>query len=497
MTDTKIKEGIIRETKKCASDIVYFIKTYCKVRNESDGIVPFDLYRFQEDTLEDIHRNSRTMILKSRQLGLSSLLAVYSLWTCLFSSGKSVVVISTTEKTAQEFIRKVRLANSKLPPWMKLETLENSRKEIRFSNNSSIMALSSASNAARSFSASLLILDEAAFIESIADVWTAAQPVLSSVKNGKVIVLSTPNGSGNWFHTMWVDSTNGFNKVILDWSLHPDRDEVWKIKQIEDLGIRKFSQEFGCSFLMSGGTLIDGVIIKYYEDNVVKEPLEKRRAESIWVWELPRLDERYIIAVDVARGDGSDFSAFNVIKCDTLEIVADYKEKIDPRSLASIVTSVATEYNHGLLIVERNGQGYNTLQSIVDFGYPNLYYSSNDLKIVDLQKDLSNLDRLRGEDDKLKAGIETSTTTRALFINRLEEVIRKKRLKAYSSRLLSELKTFIWKGGRATAADGFNDDLIMSLAIGLWVESTNLRRATTLFPIIGSNSTSHTPVYVG
>ena len=197
----KSLQDIIREEyKKCLTDPVYFMRKYVKIQHPIRGTIAFDLYPFQAKTLEEFANHDFNIVLKSRQMGISTLVAAYSLWLMIFHKDKNVLIISIKQEVSKEIVSKVRFANDALPSWLKVECKEDNRLSLKLANGSNIVATSSSTSAGRSQALSLLILDEAAFIEKAEEIWAAAQPTLST--GGKAILLSTPNGVGNFFHKM-------------------------------------------------------------------------------------------------------------------------------------------------------------------------------------------------------------------------------------------------------------------------------------------------------
>ena len=272
-----IKQVIKREYLKCVQDPVHFMRKYCTIQHPQRGKMKFDLYPFQEDCLKQFHTNRYNIILKSRQLGISTLSAGYSLWMILFHADKNVLVIATGKDTAKNLVTKVRVMFDGLPKWLQTETEEINKLSLRFTNGSQIKAIASNESAGRSEALSLLILDEAAFIEKVDEIWTAAQQTLAT--GGDCIVLSTPNGVGNWFHQQWVgaeDGTNEFNTIRLHWSMHPERDQEWRDDQDKILGPSKASQECDTDFLTSGESVVDPKILQLYKENMVKAPIEEQ-----------------------------------------------------------------------------------------------------------------------------------------------------------------------------------------------------------------------------
>lgn len=464
---------IIRiETKKCMEDPVYFMRKYVKIQHPHRGTVAFDLFPFQEDLLRSFKGNRLNIILKARQLGITTLISAFSLWTMIFHKDKNILVISIKQEVSKEIITKVRFANNNLPSWLKVRADEDNRLSLKFANGSHIRATSSSGDAGRSLALSLLIIDEAAFIDEAEEIWTSAWNTLST--GGNSIVLSTPNGMGNWFHSMWQKAETGeseFNPIRLHWSLHPERDQRWRDEQTKELGPRKAAQECDCDFLTSGNNVVDLMILKWYKESMVKDPIETRGdARNLWIWERPNYSKGYVVCADVARGDGEDFSAAHVLDLETLNQVAEYKGQIGTRDFGRLLIALATEYNTASLIIEREGCGWDTIQECIDCRYRNLFYTSTDASYVDVERQLSN--RLYAQDKKMVPGFGTNYKTRQLIINAVERYFRERLINIYSKRTIAELETFVWDKGKAQAAKGFNDDLIMALGIGLWVRDT-------------------------
>ena len=474
----QIKEVIKQEYIKCAQDPAYFMKKYCMIQHPIQGKIPFDLYDFQEKSVREFKDHRFNIILKSRQLGISTLTAGYSLWMMTFHQDKNILVIATKQEVAKNLVTKVRVMHANLPSWLKQRCVEDNKLNLRYMNGSQIKAVSSGPEAARSEALSLLILDEAAFIDKIDEIWTASQQTLTT--GGSCIALSTPNGVGNWFHRTWVeaeDATGMFNPIKLHWTVHPDRDESWRKEQDTLLGPSNAAQECDCDFLTSGTGVIDPIILEKMRKDLCIEPVEKRGIDgNMWVWEQPNYNKDYIVCADVGRGDSADYSAFHVIELESMTQVAEYKGRINTKDFGNMLVSVATEYNDALLIVENNNIGWATIQQIIDRDYPNLFYTSKDLQYVDVQHQVTN--KHYREEKKMVAGFSTTSKSRPLIISKLEEFFREESVVVRSNRLIDELLTFVYINNRAQAMTGYNDDLVMSFAIGLWVRDTALRLRT-------------------
>jgi hypothetical protein len=470
-----LKEIIAEEYKKCAVDPIHFMKKYCMIQHPTRGKIPFQLFPFQEKTLTQLAANRFNIVLKSRQTGISTLSAGYSLWKMLFNSDFNVLVIATKQEVAKNLVTKVRVMHELLPSWLKGGSLEDNKLSLRLQNGSQIKAIASSPDAGRSEALSLLIFDEAAFIDDIDDIWASAQSTLST--GGSCIALSTPNGVGNWFHKTWVgaeEEKNPFNPISLHWTVHPERDQIWRDEQTKLLGIKIAAQECDCDFISSGDTVIDPETLMFYKETYCQTPVEKGYIDSnLWKWEYPDFNKSYMVVADVARGDGADFSTAHVIDIDSSTQVAEYKGKIETKDFGNFLVSLSTEYNDALLVIENANIGWACIQQVIDRGYKNLFYMSKDLKYVDVEHQMSN--RYRAEEKGLVAGFSTTSKTRPLIISKLDEYFREKSIIVRSTRLIDELFTFIFHNGRAEAMRGYNDDLVMAFAIGLWVRDTALR----------------------
>ena len=187
----------------------------------------------------------------------------------------------------------------------------------------------------------------------------------------------------------------------------------------------------------------------------------------MWIWEEYQPDYSYLLVADVARGDGADYSVFHIIKLETMEIIAEYQGKPNLDMYSNILFQIGKEYGNCLLVVENVGIGISVLEKLNELEYPNLYYS--------LKGTHEFLESHRGErESNAIMGFTTSSRTRPLIVAKLEEFVRNKLITVYSLRLINELRTFIWHNGKAQAMRGYNDDLIMALAIACWVRDTAL-----------------------
>ena len=460
----------VQEILKCGKDPSYFLKTYARISHPLHGLVPFKTYDFQDELLKDFNDYRFNVILKARQLGISTITAGYVVWMLLFHRDKNVLVMATKFSTAGNLVNKVKKIMKNLPDWLRIANIEiDNRTSFVLSNGSQIKASSTSGDAGRSEALSLLVLDEAAHIEGLEELWTGLYPTLST--GGRCIALSTPNGVGNWFHKTCTDAeagVNNFHLTNLPWNVHPERDIEWFKKETKNMSRRQIAQELECNFNTSGETVIDGEDIEWLL-SLVKEPKYRTGFDrNFWIWEEYDPSCNYLMVADVARGDGEDYSTFHIIQLETLSVIGEYHGKPNPDLFASMINQIGREFGNAMLVVENNNIGFAVLDKLIEAQYPNLYHS---IKSTHEYIEQHVADTITNS----VPGFSTSMKTRPLIIAKLEEFIRNKLIKIYSTRTINEMRTFIWNNGKPQAMRGYNDDLVMALAIACWVRDTALQ----------------------
>ena len=497
-----LKKIIKQEYIKCAQDPSHFMKKYCFIQHPQRGRVIFNLYPFQDKVLNLFKENDYSIINKSRQLGISTLCAGYSLWLMLFHKDKNVLCIATKQETARNMVTKVKFMYENLPSWLKIKADENNKLSLKLTNGSQIKATSASSDAGRSEAVSLLLVDEAAFIDQIGEIWASAQQTLAT--GGGAIVLSTPYGTGNWFHKTFVaaeNKDNDFLPIRLPWFVHPERDQVWRDRQDELLGDPRIAaQECDCDFSTSGDTVFYSEWIDFISQTTIQDPVERRGVDqNLWIWEPADYSREYMLLADVARGDGKDFSACHVIDIEINTQVAEYRGQIPPKEFGYFLTGLATEYNNAILIVENANIGWATLDAIIERGYKNLYHSPKSDQMT-----AESYLRVYEGNSEMTPGFTMSMKTRPLCINKFREFVGDRSVTIRSKRLLEEMKVFIWRNGRPEAQSGYNDDLVMSFSIGMFMRDTSLKfqqqsldRARAVLGAVKKNTTNYSGGYSG
>jgi len=465
---TLSKKQVMAEVVRCGKDPVYFSNHYAKISHPMHGLIPFDMYGFQEEALRDFTKHRFNVILKARQLGISTTVASYVCWLLLFHRDKNILVVATKLGTAANLVKKAKSIYKNLPDWLRIASIEiDNRNSFELSNGSQVKASSTSGDAGRSEALSLLVVDEAAIVEGLDEMWAGLYPTLST--GGTCIALSTPYGVGNWFHKTYVEAEEGkndFNPIKLPWQVHPDRDAAWFKKETRNMSKREIAQELECNFNASGETVVHGDDLHRILDNT-SEPKHKTGFDrNYWIWREPEPGRDYLALADVARGDGSDYSVCQIVDVQTMEQVAEYQGKITPDMFAPLLHSIASEYNNALLIIENNSLGIGVLNRMEELEYNNIYYS--------VRSTHEYVDQATAEAIGGVAGFTMSMKTRPLVIAKFEEFVRNKLITINSMRLANEIKTFVWHNGRPQAMRSYNDDLVIATAIGCWVRDTAL-----------------------
>ena len=329
----------VQEFIKCSQDPVYFLKNYIKIVSLDEGLVPFDLYDFQEDMVQKFHDNRFNIAKLPRQSGKSTVVTSYLLWYVLFNDNVNVAILANKAATAREMLGRLQLSYENLPKFIQQGILQWNRGSLELENGSKILAASTSASAVRGMSFNVIFLDEFAFIPNhIADqFFSSVYPTISSGQSTKVIIISTPHGM-NMFYKLWHDAERNKNEYVtteVHWSEVPGRDAKWKEQTIANTSEEQFRVEFECEFLGSVDTLISASKLRTM---VYEEPIKSRNGLDIY--EEPKEDHNYVMAVDVARGVTKDYSAFTVVDTTSIpyRLVGKYKNnQIKPIIFPNII----------------------------------------------------------------------------------------------------------------------------------------------------------------
>ena len=464
-TQIQFTEEQIIEFLKCKEDPVYFAKNYIKIVSLDHGLVPFEMYPFQEKLVRNFHENRFNICKMPRQTGKSTTCVSYLLHYAVFNDNVNIAILANKASTARDLLGRLQLAYENLPKWMQQGIISWNKGSLELENGSKISSNSTSSSAVRGGSYNVIFLDEFAFIPNhIADDFFASvYPTISSGQSTKVIIVSTPRGM-NHFYRMWHDSERGKNAYVatdVHWSEVPGRDAAWKEQTIANTSEQQFKVEFECEFLGSTNTLINASKLR----NLVYEDPIKRNA-GLDVYEHPKEENNYLITVDVARGIGNDYSAFIVFDISNFpyKVVAKYRNnEIKPMLFPSVINGVAKAYNGAWLLVEVNDIG-DQVANILHF---------------DLEYDNVLMCAMRGRagqivgsgfsGKKSQLGVRTTAAVKKLGCSNLKTLMEDDKLLTVDYDIISELTTFAQRHNSFEAEEGCNDDLVMCLVIFSWL----------------------------
>tara|TARA_R110000782_G_scaffold102791_3_gene190125 strand:+ start:1781 stop:3313 length:1533 start_codon:yes stop_codon:yes gene_type:complete len=461
-----MNEKLVKAFKKCKEDPEYFLTNYIKVIHPVRGLVPFDLYPFQKKIVGDLQNYRFNILRKFRQAGCTTIASSWALWFVLFQKHKTVVILSKGDAESTEVLDRIKMMYEELPDYLKPGIAEDNKHTMKLKNGSVIKSRASGKQSGRSLAGSVLIIDEAAFIDNIDTIWAAVYPIIST--GGKAFVLSTVNGVGNWYHETYlaaVAKESSFNAMDIEWKEHPEyfrnpgyehlyeemeargvNVDDWEKTTRSNMPVKQWLQEYESNFLGTGETFMDGTILTRLMEGVDDE-FWINYNNKMRVWEEPQPQYEYIIGVDIAMGRDRDYSAFQVLNTYTGNQVAEfYSNKTPINEFAKIIDAVGNKYNTALVCPERNTIGNNLIDWLFNvFEYDNLWM-----------------------DDKGDFGLQVTQRNRDEILNRMEEFVRNNKVKINSRRTMDELLTFIiTESGRIEADKGKHDDLIMSLAVAV------------------------------
>jgi len=439
----------VREYARCMKDPSYFATTYCKIISLDEGLVPFELYPYQEKMFEAFDANRFNIVLACRQSGKSISSVAYLLWYALFHTEKTIAVMANKGATAREMLGRITLMLENLPFFLQPGCKALNKGSIEFSNNSRIVAAATSGSSIRGMSVSLLYLDEFAFVENAAEFYTSTYPVISSGTNTKIIITSTANGIGNVFHKIWEGAAQGVNEFKpfrVDWWDVPGRDENWKNQTIANTSQLQFDQEFGNTFFGTGDTLINAETLLKLR---AKNPLRYLEGGDLKIYEETQKEHEYVMLVDVSKGRGQDYSTFNLIDISSrpFKQVAVYRNNlISPLLFPNIIYKWANSYNKAYVVIESNDQGSLVTNGLYhDLEYENMHVES-----------------------AIKAnalGIEMTRKVKRLGCSSFKDILENNKLEVCDDDTILEISTFVAKGVSYEASPGNHDDLVMNLVM--------------------------------
>lgn len=455
---------MLQEYLKCAQDPIYFSEKYIKIVHVDHGLIPIRMYDYQKEIVIKLTNNRRVTVVTSRQAGKTTTATCIILHYILFNEHKTVALLANKGDAAREILDRIKLAYEALPDWLQQGVVEWNKGSIELENGCKVLAAATSSSAIRGKSISLLYIDEAAFVENWDEFFASVFPTISSGETTKILFTSTPNGLNHFYKTCEgaKQDINGYQYVEVPWQRVPGRDEKWRQETLGamDFDTEKFAQEFECAFLGSSGTLISGAVLKTL---VNKTPITSR--DGLNVYKEPVKDHQYAMSVDVSRGKGLDYSAFQVIDITKMpyEQVCVYKNNmVTPVDFAEVINRVSRAYNKASILVEINDVG----QQVAD----TLYSDFECETLIHTENAGARGKRISGGWTKAgDRGVRTTKTVKALGCSMLKLLIEQYQLIINDHDTIYELSRFSKKKSSYEAETGANDDLVMCLVLFAWM----------------------------
>ena len=470
----------VEEYLKCAADPIYFAKNYIKVVSLDKGIIPFDLYDFQEEILKTLISHRHVICKLPRQSGKTTTVGPgYLLHKALFNQNMNIAILANKQTAAREVLSRIKLAYEYLPWWLQQGIVEWNKGSIQLENGSKIIAAATSSSAVRGGSFNILLLDEFAHVPTgvAEEFFSSVYPTITSGQTTQVIIISTPNGL-NMFYQFWkgaISKRNEYAPIEVHWSQVPEypggplRGEEWKKKTIQNTSERQFQQEFICDFIGSSNTLISSDKL----NNLVYNPPLIRNRDGFWIYEEPikettegsDRDHVYFMTVDTSRGQGKDYSAIVVFDITVMpyKVVAKYRNNIvSPLLLPTIISSIGKKYNEAYCLVEINDIG----SQVAEILHSDLQYDN--LVKVNMMGRAGQVITEFGGGKQSQYGVRTTTMVKKIGCSVLKNLMEQDKLFIEDIDIIDELTTFIAIGNSFSADSGHNDDLAMCMVLFSW-----------------------------
>jgi len=524
------KEQLIIEYTKCMRSTPYALRTYLQTYdNTVSKYVPLDLFPDQVSLLEDYEKFNENIALKYRQAGVSTVTAAWASKKLAFArkeKPEKILIIANKLDTSMEMANKVRSFTEQWPDWVGIgfSAEKNSQRHFKLNNGCEVKAVATSKDALRGYTPTILIFDEAAFIEADGDFWSACMASLST--GGKVIVVSTPNGYDPIYYEIYDQALRGMNDfkisemfwyrdprytkdlymvktndlvhyllnredypvdVLIDLSMdNPYERDHSIVKDYVEQGYkpcsswfegmvkklkydrRKVAQELECNFLGSGDNVFDSELMQNIAKNQLRTPQAKLMGNALWIFKEPVNGHKYVMGVDVSRGDSEDFSSIQIIDFDEREQVFEYVGKIPPDVLAEIAYKWGSMYNAYCVIDITGGMGVSTARKMQELQYQGGFYVDG--------VDTTNKWKYDPKMNEKIPGINFNSK-RVQIIAAFEEAVRHG-FKIYSHRTYNEMNTFIYVNGRPDHQKGQHDDCIMGMSMAIYVAEKSFQSLT-------------------
>lgn len=515
------KQLLMFEKLRCSKEPIYNIEKYMETFDLTQKCyVKFKLFEQQADFINNLEKHRFNLTVKYRQAGVTTLVSAWGANKVAFANKESpekILILANKQDGAIEFLNKMVTFVKQQPAFAEVTFVKDAQKHIILGNGSEIKAVATSPDALRGYTPTIMILDEAAFIEGGQELWTACLGAVST--GGKVILISTPRGEDEIYYKAYAGSINGTNQFkiteflwwrdprynkglkliktddIVDWIKKDDEEKTEEIIEnansleyeiiiefmrngyqphsawLEDMcrqmnmNRRMIAQEIQNAFIGSGDNVIDAKTLRKQEEQNVIDPITKDSewANDLWIWKYPEKDHRYILALDPSRGDSEDYTGMSIIDFDTYEQVVEFMGKIPPDIAAQLIYKYGIMYNALCTVDITGGMGVTTILKLKELKFPEkLLHYDVDGGIPDMYNT-----------DGMMAGLNFARQNRRTqIVSAFEEALCRNNFKVRSKRLIIEIRQFVYRNGKPDHMKGSKSDLIMALAMALYVGNT-------------------------
>ena len=428
---------------------------YVWISDPQKGAIKLERWPHLLEILQELRQHRLVAIVKSRQIGVSYIMATYALWTILTRPSAKILIISQGEREAKELLEKCRFIYQNLPDWVKMAA------QLSFDSatmlgiqemKSKIVALPSTEGAGRGEAGTLVIADEWDYHEFAESNYGAMKPTIDA--GGQFVAVTTINKEepDNFTKRMIMsaqDGKNNFKLLFYDWRARPGRDDAWYEQICREFEISEWQreQEYPNSLEeamspLSAKSVFDKVVLTRLFNEAV-QPVEVR-ADCVYILHKPMVGVHYVAAGDVGEGVGLDYSVLTILgrrgmSSEVCAIIHSNTIKTD--MFAYQIDKLCREYFTPMLAVENNSIGVAVINKLVDLRYPRLYGEKKD-----------------------KLGWHTGPN-RTTVLDELSVALSDGSVITRYKPQVMEMMRMQWKDGRPDAPKGQHDDLIFSLAI--------------------------------
>ena len=454
---------MVAEIAKCRDSLLYFGANYFYIIDPDEGKKVIPLFDYQTRLLKAFEEFKQNIVLSSRQSGKTTVATILALHEACFKDHKNIIIVANKEETAKNIFKRVKLAYTELPNWLKPGVAKWGDTSMELSNGSLVEISTTTGNAARGKTINCLLIDELSFIQPasiVEDFWRSVYPTISRAKTSKILITSTPNGVDNLFYKLYngaLKKENRFHYERIDWWEVPGRDEQWKQEQIKDLGSHEaFAQEYGNEFIDNSQESIDLALFDRLK-NECREPKHILKEGAYKIWEEYDPEKIYVIGGDVSEGLGLDASVLQILDVtnpkEIIQVAEYWTNTKGPSEFTNEVVDVCGHWGNPLLLIERNNQGTGVCDTLAN---THMYQNLVSWGAKEAHKNKQN-GMISHINTKYKA-----VENQRYFVNEAQSVVFR------NLDTLKEFKTFVrYPNGSWKAKSGEHDDRVMAFVWAL------------------------------